>query len=240
MVEEISGGNRVSDKTPPETFEDFKNSFAYGSRTDLNFKFLKVLSDTDAGDFFQSLWWKLGDSFSDGDIGPLYRHVRDWQARAYAGASNWSYDAGPFALPEKPVAASRLALLTSSGHFVAGHDPQPFGIENMTQEQAAERIDDFVKCEPDLAVIPVGTPREALRVRHAGYDVRAAQADPNVVFPLDRLRELASEAVIGELGPHAYSFVGACAQTRLLRHTGPRWVSKLKEERIDAALLVPA
>jgi D-proline reductase (dithiol) PrdB len=239
-MKEISGGNRVSDRSTPETFQEFKNSFAYGSRTDLNFKFLKGLSDEEAGDFFQSLLWKLGDSFIDGDFDSLYLHVRDWQAQAYAGASNWTYDEGPFTLPNKPITTSRLALFTSSGHFVAGHDPEPFGIENMTQEQAADLIDDFVKCEPELAAIPVDTPREELRVRHAGYDIRAAQADPNVVFPLDRLRELEKEGVIGDLGPYAYSFVGACAQTRLLKHSGPRWVGQLKEQQIDAALLVPA
>ncbi len=31
-----------------ESFAEFKNSFAYGARTDLNFKFLKNLSDADA------------------------------------------------------------------------------------------------------------------------------------------------------------------------------------------------
>lgn len=34
--------------TSPESFEDFKNSFSYGSRTDLNFKFLAKLSDKEA------------------------------------------------------------------------------------------------------------------------------------------------------------------------------------------------
>lgn len=224
----------------PETFGEFKNSFAYGSRTDLNFKFLKGLSDEDAGDFFQALLWKLGDSFIDGDIGRLYQHVHDWQTQAYGGAGNWTYETGPFTPLRKPVAESRLALLTSSGHFVAGHDPEPFGIENMTQEEARQRIDDFLKAEPQLSTIPIDTPREKLCVRHGGYDVRAAQADPNVVFPLDRLREFENEGAVGEVAPDAYSFVGACAQTRLLKHTGPEWVGLLKEQQIDAALLVPA
>ena len=34
----------MSNPTNPETFADFKNSFSYGSRTELNFKFLKALS----------------------------------------------------------------------------------------------------------------------------------------------------------------------------------------------------
>ena len=33
------------DTPNPESIEDFKKSFSYGSRTDLNFKFLAKLSD---------------------------------------------------------------------------------------------------------------------------------------------------------------------------------------------------
>ena len=47
------------DTPKPESFEDFKKSFSYGSRTDLNFKFLAKLSDDQAAKFFQDLLWKL-------------------------------------------------------------------------------------------------------------------------------------------------------------------------------------
>jgi hypothetical protein len=56
---------------------------------------------------------------------------------------------------------------------------------------------------------------------------------------LEPLRELEQEGTIGELAENAYSFVGACAQTRLLKHSGPQWVGMLKQEAIDVALLVP-
>lgn len=39
--------------------------------------------------------------------------------------------------------------------------------------------------------------------------------------------------------PTAYSFVGACAQTPLLKTTGPRWVDMLQSQGVEAALLVP-
>ncbi|MBS1251440.1 MAG: D-proline reductase subunit gamma [Anaerolineales bacterium] len=223
-----------------ETFAEFKNSFAYGSRTDLNFKFLKSLPSEEGAAFLQQLLWKVGDSFVDGDIDRLVQHVYEGQVQAYAGASHWTYEDGPFTPLEKPLAACRLGLLTSSGHFAAGHDPEPFGVKDMSQAEATARIDDFLKAEPELSAIPADTPMEQLRVRHGGYDIRATQADANVVFPLGRLRELAQEGVIGELAPEAYSFVGACAQTRLLKHAGPQWVGKLKEQQVDAALLVPA
>jgi D-proline reductase (dithiol) PrdB len=226
---------------PPnqESFTEFKNSFAYGSRSDLSFKFLKNLSDADADLFFQELLRRLTDTFDDRDLDRLLDHVYEWQARAYAGAGRWTYADGPFTQLSKPVAASRVALLTSSGHFVDGDDPKPFGVAGMTQAEAEARIDDFLKEEPALSAIPTATPAAELRVRHGGYDVRSAQADPNVAFPIDRLRELAREGRIGELAPEAYSFVGACAQTPLLKRTGPQWVDLLHARSVDAAVLVP-
>lgn len=226
--------------TSPESFEDFKNSFSYGSRTDLNFKFLAKLSDDQAADFIQELLWKLGDSFDDSNFSRVAEHVFEWQKRSYSQAKkSFTYKEGSFATLPKPVSQSRLALITSSGHFVAGDDPEPFGVTDMTQQEAIERIEEFVKAAPSLSTIPMNTRRDQLCVRHGGYDIRAAQADPNVTLPLEILRELHRDGIIGELSQQAYSFVGACAQKRLLKINGPQWVDMFKEEQIDAALLVP-
>ncbi len=224
---------------PTETFEDFKKSFSYGTRSNMNFKFLNNLSNEDAGEFFKQLAQKLGESFDDGDLQKLHQFIIAWQARGYVARSNYAYDDAPFTPLRKPIAQSRLMLLTSSGHFVEGHDPEPFGIKEMTQQQAEQMIDDFLKAEPTLSSIPINTPRSHLRVRHGGYDVHGAQTDPNVVFPLERLRELQHEGLIGALVEEAYSFVGATAQTRLLKHAGPEWVKLFKQKQVEAALLVP-
>ncbi len=141
---------------------------------------------------------------------------------------------------KKPLSQSRLVLLTSSGHFVEGENPQPLGVKNMTQEEAVQRVKGFLKEEPKLFSIPLDTPEERLRVRHRGYDIRGALRDPNVVFPLDRLREMEKEGRIGELAPQAYSLVGSCAQLRLLKGAGPQWVAMLKQQSVDVAILVPA
>jgi hypothetical protein len=223
-----------------ESFVEFKNSFSYGSRCDLNFKFLKALSADDAALFFQALLWKVGDSIDDGDIGPLIALVQEWQALAYsASVARWSYDEGPFTVLPKSVSESRLDLLTSSGHFVEGQDPQPFGVENMSQEEATQRIVTFLRVAPELSEIVLDTPTDRLRVRHGGYDIRGSQADPNVSMPLYRMASLVQEGVIGELVDPVYSFVGAAAQMRLLREKGPEWVRRIQEQRADGVILVP-
>ena len=228
------------DATPPlETFEAFKDSFFYGTRPDLNFKFLSHLDEGDAGRFFQELRRAVSDSVDDGDLDRLTDLVLRWQTEGYREQKNFHYDTGPFTPLKKPLSETRLAVMASSGHFVAGDDPKPFGVEDMTQEAAQRRVMDFLKIAPVLSEIPVDTPAARLRVRHPGYDITAAAADANSVLPLLRLQELAAAGLLGALSPRAYSFVGACSQKRLIKQAGPEWVARLSEDAADAALLVP-
>ncbi len=232
----------MAERTAEETFEAFKNSFFYGSRTDLSFKFLQSLPAGEAAEFLAAVLKEIGAGFDDGDLSRLHQLVYEWQVRAYAGQPGAAryrvYDDGPFTLPTKPVADSRVGLLTSSGHFVAGDDPQPLGVADMTQEEAIIRMGEFLRTPPELSVIPATTPRRDLRVRHGGYDIRSAERDPNVTFPLEVLADAAADGAIGAVADEAYSFVGATAQTRL-RRVIPDWIARIVAARIDVLLLVP-
>jgi hypothetical protein len=223
----------------PETFEEFKNSFSYGSRSDMNFKFLKSLSDEEARDFFQGLLWKLGDASNDEEFGAVINHIYEWQIKAYTGTTKWQYLESPFTPLWKPISDFKVGLMTTSGHFVEGDDPEPFGVKDMDSKEAQARISEFLRIEPVLSVIPMNTPRDKLRLRHGGYDNRAALEDYNTVLPLDRLLEFEQEGLIGQAAENAYSFVGACAQKKLLNETGPRWAEMLKGDGVEAIILVP-
>lgn len=223
-----------------ETFSQFKNSFSYGSRTDLSFKFLKGLSDEETAVFIQTLFTKTVDAMDDGNWSRVSEHIIAGQMQSYNHEGRFVYEDAPFTPLDKPVAELKLGLLTSSGHFVDGDDPKPFGIENMSQFEAMARIQQFLKEAPQLSSIPVDIAEDELRVRHGGYDIRGAQQDPDVVLPIKTLTGLAAEGAIGELHAEAYSFVGACAQTPLRKKVAPQWASLLKEQQIDAMLLVPA
>jgi hypothetical protein len=109
---------------PTETFEEFKKSFSYGTRSNMNFKFLNNLSNGEVGEFFKQLAQELGESFDNGDLQKLYQFVVEWQARGYAARGNYAYADSPFAPLSKPVARSRLMLLTSSGR---GRRSRTFG-----------------------------------------------------------------------------------------------------------------
>jgi hypothetical protein len=226
-----------------ESFEDFRRSFSYGSRNDLNFKFFKNLDDDAAADLLQELLALVGESYDTGDLGPLINAAYQAQVSGYAPmpdapASPHSYNTGPFTPTAMPAAGSTVGLITSSGHFVDGDDPEPFGVQEMTQQEAVDRIGEFLKETPELSAIPSDTPRNQLRVRHGGYDITSAMRDPNVAFPIDRLTESVTAGRIGGVTSTFFSFPGATAQGRLKREL-PTWLDRIGEEDADIILLVP-
>lgn len=237
----------AAETTPTETIEELRHSFQYGSRSNLDIKFVDKLTDAEFGDFLSELFLAVGDAVDHGDPTAIVEAAYKWQVTAYGGGGNgqmskeyrYKYDDVPWAPMTKPLSESRVALLTSSGHFVDGHDPKPFGVENMSQQEAEDRMADFLKEPPTLTTIPSSTELSNLRVRHGGYPTRAAKADPQVVLPLRIMESLQADGVIGEFFKNAYSFVGAAAQGRLKKTIGPEWGEMLRDEQVDAVLLVP-
>ncbi len=227
-----------------ETFEEFRRSFNYGTRTDLLFKVLggRILSDRDVAEFFRGLLEKLGDAFDTGDYQAIRDHCFRWQVKGYtppeAATPQFQYDTSPWAPLAKRLDQVRLTLVSTGGVFVAGQDP--LGSSGMTQEEAILRIQEFLRGDPALAIIPRNIPAHLLRIRHPGYDIRGAQRDYNVVFPLDHLKALEAEGIIGQLADEVYSFVGATSQLRLLAEHAPKWARHLQDQGVDAALLVAA
>jgi glycine reductase len=72
---------------------------------------------------------------------------------------------------------------------------------------------------------------------HGGYNTAFAQANPNVVFPLDALREYAGN-VYGELARDFYSITGVGTSLTMAQRAGEEIAASMRELRVDAALLV--
>ena len=91
-----------------------------------------------------------------------------------------------------PLAERRVAIVSSAGLVVRGEKP-------------------FRGRDPDYRVIPSETRPDQLMFSHISINLDRSgfQEDWNVVFPLDRLRELAAEGVIGSVAATHYSFMGA-------------------------------
>jgi D-proline reductase (dithiol) PrdB len=127
-----------------------------------------------------------------------------------------------FAPLGKPLSEARIGLVASGGIYVAG--------------QVAFHYRDDVS----VRVVPRETPLANLRVTHFAYDLTAARSDPNVVFPLGTLRDLAADGTIGEVGANAYTFMGGIYSSRKVRDLmAPAIADRLEEDAVDAVILVP-
>jgi D-proline reductase (dithiol) PrdB len=134
--------------------------------------------------------------------------------------------AAPFAPLAKPLAACRVSLLTSGG--ISHKSRPPFNPEAR----------DDLRLDP---VDPDADPSE-FEINDSYYDTRDAMRDLNVVFPIQRLRELARDGVIGSVAPRLWSgFMGRIyTRTRVLAEAAPALVRDLRRDGVDLFVLVPA
>ena len=128
----------------------------------------------------------------------------------------------PWAPVEKPVRESRVALIGSGGVYTPGQIAYHF------------------KDDASFRVIDADTPERDLHVTHFAYDLADARRDPNVVFPLGTLRRLAADGAVGEVGRHAYGFMGGIYSARRVRDAlAPALADRVVDDEVDLALLVP-
>ena len=98
----------------------------------------------------------------------------------------------------------------------------------------------FQGMEADYRVIAGDTPAGDLVMTHisTNFDRTGFQQDWNMVFPLDRLRELATEGIIGSVADYHYSFMGATDPSKMAPHA--KNLSRLLAgDKVDAVLLLP-
>lgn len=120
-----------------------------------------------------------------------------------------------------PLASRRVALISTAG--LHRRNDRPF--EGMSG---------------DYRVIPADTKAGDLVMTHVStnFDRTGFQRDWNVVLPMDRLRELAEEGVIGSMADYHYSFMGATDPMEM-EAAARNLAGLLKGDRVDGALLVP-
>lgn len=71
------------------------------------------------------------------------------------------------------------------------------------------------------------------------FDRTGFQQDVNIVFPIDRLRELEREGAIGSIAAYHYSLMGALWEPHEIETSARQIAGLLKQDRVDAVLLVP-
>jgi len=130
------------------------------------------------------------------------------------------YDTRPW-VDGPPLRERRVAMISTAGLQCRGDRPY-----------AHDAI--------DYRVIPGDVLANDLVMSHisTNFDRTGFQQDYNVVFPLDRLRELVEEGVIGSLADYHYSFMGSTTPDRF-EPTVEKLVPILKGDGVNAVLLIP-
>ena len=119
------------------------------------------------------------------------------------------------------LSGRRVAIVSSAGLVRRGETP-------------------FRGRDPDYRAIPCATRPEELLISHISinFDRTGFQEDWNVVFPLDRLNELAVAGEVGSVAKTHYSFMGATDPVQMEPHVR-ELAGRLKSDRVDAVILSP-
>lgn len=133
----------------------------------------------------------------------------------------------PWSPLPRPLRQCRVALVTSAGFVLPGQEPFDGAIRGG---------------DTSFRVIPGDAEVGQLidSQRSESFDHTGMRQDPNLAFPLDRLRELATRGRIGSVAPRHLSYMGSItAPGRLIRETAVEGAKTLVQDQVDAALLVP-
>src|SRR5260221_2479805 len=160
---------------------------------------------------------------------PYMQRIRDYyQALGYGAPYRWAHYAEvPFAALKKPLAESRIGLITTAAPYQPGKGEQGPGA---AYNRAAK-------------VYPVYSGDSAadhdLRISHIGYDrTHTTAEDSNSWFPLPALRRLRERGGIGEVAPRFHGAPTNRSHRATLDQDCPELLARVREDKADVVLLV--
>ncbi len=158
-------------------------------------------------------------------LGEKYRSWLSRIATSHHAENHRVNDEAWFAHLAAPLDHTSVALVTTAGAHVRGQEP--FSV-------------DTVAGDPTFRLIPGDVATADLRFSHTHYDTASAEQDPNVVFPIDRLRESAAAGRIGAVSTVHIGMMGFNPDpTEIADVTAGRVASILADAGAGAVLLVP-
>lgn len=162
-----------------------------------------------------------------------WRFAGPFLSRVLGGAipAEPSHPPIPWAPLRVPLARARVALHSTAGLSMRGDAPFDMDFERShpTRGDASYR-----RLRADATSADV-------EANHLHIDTSYIQRDLNVALPLDRLRELAEEGVVGSVAATHYSTMGYQGNdtSTLERETAPAIAADMKSEEVDLAILAP-
>ena len=151
-----------------------------------------------------------------------------YAAQGYERPYRWArHDDAPFTPLPKALAECRIALVTTSTLIPGWRpgDPAPDAESLRPGEVYAASSD---------------PPPERLYTWNRSWDKEATHTDDvDTFFPVHRLQELVAEGRIGGLSPRFYGVPTEYSQRRTREIDAPEVLRLMREDGVDAALLVP-
>ena len=137
----------------------------------------------------------------------------------------------PWAEVRKPLAESRLALLSTAGLSMRGDAPFDMEMERKRPTQG----------DPSWRTLRSDATSASVEANHLHIDTGYIARDLNVALPLDRTRELVAEGVVGALADSHYSTMGyqGSDTSTLENESAPQIAAAMRSEEVDLALLAP-
>lgn len=129
----------------------------------------------------------------------------------------------PFTEPAKKLNDSRIGLVSTAGTYVAG------------------QVAYYYKDDTSIRQIAGDTPTDRIRFSHVTENyLEDARKDCRCVLPLEALKQLKSEGVVGDLAANYYSCMGGIySQRRVKEELIPSLETAIASEEIDLLLLIP-
>ena len=132
----------------------------------------------------------------------------------------------PLSKPTKPLNEARLCFVSTSGVQPSGS--MPFDTVHPVGDYSFRRV-------------PSDSKTSDLEIHQLKYPTFGANRDLNVIFPIERLRELVAEKLIGSLTTNFFSFIGYNMDAERLENTLAEAIAEaVKAEKPDVVLLAPA
>ena len=160
---------------------------------------------------------------------PYMQRIRDYyQGLGYGAPYRWAHFAEvPFQPLKKPLAASRVTLITTAAPYQPGKGDQGSG----APYNAAAKF--FTVYSGDTAI------DHDLRISHVAIDrAHTTAEDSGTWFPLPQLRRCAATGRIGEVAPRFYGAPTKRSQRTTIERDCPELLAQCRADNVDAAILV--
>jgi len=150
-----------------------------------------------------------------------------YQTLGYGKPYRWAqYIDVPFTPLKKPLAESRIALITTAAPYQPDKGDQGPGAPYNAAAKFYTVYSDSTGSEPDL------------RISHIGIDRKHTTAeDMNTWFPLKQLKRLAAEGRIGAVAARFHGAPTNRSQKTTVEQDCVEILARVREDRADAAVI---